>query len=61
MKAVDYTEMENKERDNIIIKLSRGAKSSPTTEQTLSFQALQLLVFFHRRLFLEVQIQMDDC
>lgn len=62
MKVLDYTGMENEERDNIIIKLSRRAKYSLTIVRAeIVLPSTSTSCFFHRRLFLEIEIQMDDC
>lgn len=62
MQVVDYTWMENKERDTITIKLSRRAKCSLTVVRADTVLPSTLAAcFFHRRLFLEIQVQMDDC
>lgn len=62
MKVVDYTWMENKERDNITIKLSRRAKCSLTIVRADTvLKSTSASCFFDRRLFLEIQVQMDDC
>lgn len=52
MKVVYYTGMENKERNNIIIKLSRRAKCSLTIVRADTvLPSASTSCFFHRRLW----------
>lgn len=62
MKVVDYTGMKNKERANSTIKLSRRANCSLTivTADTV-LPSTSTSCFFHRRHFLKIQVQTDDC
>lgn len=61
MKVLHYKMIQNKERDNITIKLSRRAKHSLTIIRADTPSKHFKFLLFHSGLFLEIHGWMDDC